>query len=127
MVRVDVFQALVICGGRPLPVPAEAAAKQREEPGGRSDGVATHLLHGRPDGPLDEDPGKAGHAEKHRDGHQDVGDEAEQHGGPVDLNTRSKVINKSIMNNDTGRGNIWQMQNLIFISNVGKILTPVMI
>ena len=55
---------------------------------------------------LDEDPGTAGHAEKHRDGHQDAGDEAEQHGGPVDLNTRSKVINKSIMNNDTGRGNI---------------------
>ena len=41
-----------------------------------------------PDGPLDEDPGEAGHAEKHRDGQQDVGDEAEQHGGPVDLNIR---------------------------------------
>ena len=40
--------------------------------------MAPHLLHGRPDGPLDEDPGEAGHAEKHRDGQQYVGDQAEE-------------------------------------------------
>ena len=40
--------------------------------------MTPHLLHGRPDGPLDEDPGKAGHAEEHRDGQEDVGDQAEQ-------------------------------------------------
>ena len=40
--------------------------------------MAPHLLHGRPDGPLDEDPREAGHAEEHRDGQQDVGDQAEE-------------------------------------------------
>ena len=47
--------------------------------------MAPHLLHGRPDGPLDEDPGEAGHAEEHGDGQEDVGDETEQDRGPVDL------------------------------------------
>ena len=88
MVRVDVFQTLVIGGRWAVPVTAETSTEQGEEPGGGSHRVAPHLLHGRPDGPLDEDPGEAGHAEKHRDGQQDVGDEAEQHGGPVDLNTK---------------------------------------
>ena len=41
--------------------------------------MTAHLLHGRPDGPLDEDPGKAGHAEEHGDGQEDVGHQAEQH------------------------------------------------
>ena len=62
--------------------------------------MATHLLHGRPDGPLDEDPGKAGHAEEHRDGQQDVGHQAEQHGGPVDLErreVRTEQISRLIM------------------------------
>ena len=85
MVRVDVLQALVVGGRRPLPVPAEAPPEEREEPGGGPDGVAPHLLHGRPDGPLDEDPGEAGHAEQHGDGQEDVGDQAEQDRGPVDL------------------------------------------
>ena len=78
VVRVDVLQALVVGGRRPLPVAAEAPPEEREEPGGGPDGVAPHLLHGRPDGPLDEDPGKAGHAEEHRDGQEDVGDQAEE-------------------------------------------------
>ena len=35
---------------------------------------------------LDEDPGEAAHAEQHGDGQQDVGHQAQQHRGPVDLN-----------------------------------------
>ena len=34
---------------------------------------------------LDEDPGEAAHAEQHGDGQQDVGHQAQQHRGPVDL------------------------------------------
>ena len=77
MVRVHVFEALVVGRRRTVPVTAEAAAKEREEPGGGPDG-APHLLHGGPDRPLDEDPGEAGHAEEHGDGEEDVGDQTEK-------------------------------------------------
>ena len=75
-VRVNVLQTLIVCGRGAVPVPAEAAAEKGEESGGWPDGAAPHLLHGGPDGPLDEDPGEAGHAEQHGDGQEDVGDEA---------------------------------------------------
>ena len=77
MVRVHVFEALVVGRRRTVPVTAEAAAEQREEPRGGPHG-APHLLHGGPDRPLDEDPGEAGHAEEHGDGEEDVGDQTEK-------------------------------------------------
>ena len=100
VVRVHVLQTLVVGGRWPVPVTTEAASKEREEPRGGPDGVAPHLLHGGPHRPLDEDPSEAGHAEEHRDGQQDVGHQAEQHGGPVDLErreVRTEQISRLIM------------------------------
>ena len=77
-VWVYMFQTLVIGRRRSLPVTTETASEQGEEPGGGPDGGAPHFLHGRPDGPLDEDPGEAGHAEEHGDGEEDVGDQTEK-------------------------------------------------
>lgn len=55
---------------------------------GAAAGRAPDLGDGGPDRPLDDYPGEAGEAQEEGDGQQDVGDQGEKDGAPVDLEAR---------------------------------------